>query len=160
MANTTENKEMVVSQNELSEVEKNDVASAPVSVFEQSAQQIFSTIEATDRKSRVKLYNAVNDANESLSDHLGEAIRITDLVAHPIKLENEQGELVEALRTIIVAEDGSTYHSVSNGVVDSFQKIIALVGHGPWTDEPLTIVAKEQKTRKGYRVMTLTLLDD
>ncbi|WP_431806265.1 hypothetical protein [Bacillus pumilus] len=159
MANTTENNEMVVSSNELAEVEQHDVAQAPATIFEQTSQQIFSTIVAEDRKTKIKLYNAVNNSTASLSDHIGEVLEITDLVAHPIKVQQQDGSLVDALRTVLVAKDGTTYHSVANGVVDSLQKIIALVGAGSWADDPLKIVPKNVKTRNGFTTLTLALAE-
>ncbi|MFE2611637.1 hypothetical protein ACFXDI_52175 [Streptomyces mirabilis] len=49
--------------------------------------------------------------------------------------------------------------SVSQGVASSLQRIIGIVGQGPWTDEPLKVVPKEVKTRRGFKTLTLALVD-
>ncbi|MED1164572.1 hypothetical protein, partial [Bacillus paranthracis] len=122
------------------------------SIFEAegSKEVFFSSIQKTDRKSAVKMYNAINSSENALSDHTGEVLQITDMVAHAITLEDEQTkENVDALRVVLLDKDGKGYHAVSQGVVSSIQKIISIVGPAPWTDEPLKIVPYEVKTRKG-----------
>ncbi len=61
MTNTIKNTE---NTNEV--VPTEDIATASPSIFEQTTQQMFSTIQATDRKSKIKLYNAVSNAEHSL----------------------------------------------------------------------------------------------
>ncbi|MFE3968279.1 hypothetical protein [Streptomyces cyaneofuscatus] len=137
-----------------------DIATASPTIFEQGTQQMFSTIQATDRKSSIKLYNAVSNAEHSLSDHIGEVIEITDMVAHAVELEDEvTKETIQAMRVVLLTADGQGYHSVSQGVASSLQRIIGIVGQGPWTDEPLKVVPKEVKTRRGFKTLTLALVD-
>ncbi|WP_434785694.1 hypothetical protein, partial [Bacillus velezensis] len=137
-----------------------DIATASPSIFEQGTQDMFSTITATDRKSSIKLYNAVSNAEHSLSDHIGEVIEITDMIAHAVELEDEvTKQTIKAMRVVLLTADGQGYHSVSQGVASSLQRIIGIVGQGPWSDEPLKIVPKEVKTRRGFRTLTLALVD-
>ncbi|MGE6604871.1 hypothetical protein ACQKEY_24645 [Lysinibacillus fusiformis] len=127
-------------------------------MFENTGEALFSTIQVTDRASKIKLYNAISDSENALADHKGEILEITDFVAHPIKLEDQQtGEDVEAMRVVLLTADGTGYHAVSGGVVSSMQRIIGIVGQGPWTDEPLKIVPVEKKTLKGFKTLTLKL---
>ncbi|WP_063336311.1 hypothetical protein [Bacillus subtilis] len=155
MTNTIKNTE---NTNEVLATE--DIATASPSIFEQGTQQMFSTIQATDRKSSIKLYNAVSNAEHSLSDHIGEVIEITDMVAHAVELEDEvTKETIQAMRVVLLTADGQGYHSVSQGVASSLQRIIGIVGQGPWTDEPLKVVPKEVKTRRGFKTLTLALVD-
>ncbi|PED82304.1 hypothetical protein CON65_12530 [Bacillus pseudomycoides] len=117
----------------------------------------FSSIQSKDRKSAIKVYNAINSSENPLADHRGEVLHITDMVAHAITLEDEiTKENVDALRVVLVAKDGKAYHAISQGVVSSIQKIISIVGPAPWS-EPLEIVPIEVKTRKGFKTLTLQL---
>lgn len=126
-------------------------------IFEQQTQALFSSIQGTDRATKIKVYNAISNAEHAISDMLKEEIIVQDLVAHPIKLVDETtGELLEAMRVVLLSPDGVGYHSVSSGVVDSIQRIIGIVGPAPW-NEPLTIVPTEVKTRRGFKTITLTL---
>lgn len=126
-------------------------------IFEQTDAVMFSTIQANDRESQVKLFNAINASENALADHVGEVIEVKDMVAHVIELEDEQtNEKVKALRVVLVTPDGAGYHAVSQGVVSALTKIINVVGQGPWTP-PLKVVPVEVKTRKGYRTLTIRL---
>lgn len=127
------------------------------SIFENTNQAIFSSIKGTDRATSIKIYNAINSSENSLSDHLGEVLEITDMVAHPIELEDDvTKEKIQAMRVVLLTADGVGYHSVSGGVVSSLQKIIGIVGQAPW-NEPLQVSPVEVKTRKGFKTLTLKL---
>lgn len=144
--------------NEVSVVSEDLVTNLSPSMFENTSSALFSTIQVTDRASKIKLYNAISDSENALDDHKGDILEITDMVAHPIELEDEvTKEMVQAMRVVLLDKDGTGYHAVSSGVVSSMQRIIAIVGQGPWTDEPLQIVPVEKKTRKGFKTLTLKL---
>jgi hypothetical protein len=154
----------VVNAESMEDVKTNEVAvvediakNLTPAVFEKSDEAFFSSIEPTNRETAVKVFNAINGAENSLSDHLGEVLEITDMVAHTITLQDEiTKEDVKALRVVLLTKDGVGYHSVSQGVVSSLQKIISIVGTAPW-NPALKIVPTEVKTRKGYKTLTLRL---
>ncbi|MEC3696422.1 hypothetical protein ABEX84_21400 [Bacillus subtilis] len=170
MANTKTTENEVINAEELQAEEvqsteiveavaKEDIAKFSPSMFENPAENIVSTISGEDRKARIALYNAVSNSEHSLSDHKGEILEVTDYVAHAVTLNDEQtGEDIQAMRIVLVTKDGTGYHSVSGGVAQSLQRIIGLVGKGPWTDEPLKMVCKEIKTRKGFKTLSLVLM--
>jgi hypothetical protein len=126
--------------------------------FKNPSAALYSSItDDGSRETRVKIYNAINSGNDSLSDHIKEVIEVQDIVAHPIQIADENsGEIIDALRVVLVTPDGKTYASVSLGVASSLQKIIPLVGQAPWTP-PLKIIPTEVKTRRGFKTLTLTL---
>jgi hypothetical protein len=127
------------------------------SMFENTSAALFSSIKVEDRATGVKVFNAINGAENSLSDHLGEVIEIQDMVAHPITLQDEvTKEDVQAMRVVLLTPEGVGYHAVSGGVVSSLQKLIGVVGQAPWTPA-LKVVPVEQKTRKGFKTLTLRL---
>jgi Phage Single-stranded DNA-binding protein len=145
--------------NEVSVLNREDVVTdLSPTMFEDTTQALFSTIKGEDRATRVKVYNAISDSENALDDHKGEILEITDMVAHPITLADEvTGEDVQCMRIVLLTNEGVGYHSVSQGVASSMQRIISLVGQGPWTEEPLKVVATEKKTRKGFKTHTLKL---
>ena len=108
------------------------------------------------RDNRIKIYNAVNKSGEKIDDHKGEVLNITNFAAHKVELADDDGVIIEALRIVLIAEDGTCYESVSKGVMSSLEKIFSIVGVAPWTPA-LPIIPKEVKTRKGYKVLTLEL---
>lgn len=111
------------------------------------------------RKSAVAIYNAVNSKGESLDDHKGEILEIVNVAAHPVNLVDENtGEVVNALRVVLIDKNGMNYDAVSQGIVSSLQKLFAIVGQPPYTAEPLRIKVVEQKTRKGFKTNTIELV--
>ena len=110
------------------------------------------------RASQVKVYNAINSKGDSLDDHKGEVLEIVDVAAHPVTLVDENtGEVVEALRVILVDKNGKNYDAVSQGIASSLQKIFAVVGM-PTFNPPLKMKVVEQKTRKGFKTNTIELV--
>lgn len=111
------------------------------------------------RAAAIAIYNAVNNKGESLDDNKGKVLEIVNYAAHPVSLVDENtGELVEALRIVLVDKNGVNYDAVSQGIASSLQKIIAIVGAAPWDNEPLKMKVVEQKTRKGFKTNTIELV--
>lgn len=160
MTNANTQNETAIIETETGVIVRDDIATElNPSMFENTTTALFSSIQATDRKSSVKVFNAINNAEHALSDNLGEIIEITDMVAHPITLQDEiTKEDIQAMRIVLLTKDGVGYHSVSQGVVSSLQKVIGIVGPAPWTPA-LKIVPVEVKTRKGFKTLTLQLRD-
>ena len=149
-----ENTNLVVSREDVAEVGMLDDLKNPTTSF-------FCSIENDGtRASKVAIYNALNSDGESLIDHVGEVLEITDVAAHNVKLmDKETGEITDTLRTVLVSKDGTTYSCVSSGVIESLKKVFAIVGAPSWKDEPVKMVPTEIKTRNGYRVLTLSLAE-
>ena len=148
-----ENKELMVANSA-------DVAGAGMlSAFQNTETSVFASIKDDgSRESKVAIFNAVNAPNEKLDDHKGEVLAIRDVVAHPISLVDENtGELVNALRCVLIAEDGTGYEAVSMGIASSLQKIFAIVGQPTW-EPALKLKVVEQKTRKGFKTNTIELV--
>ena len=115
------------------------------------------------RKSAVAIYNAINNADEKIADHINEVIEAVNVVAHPVELVNEEtGEIIEALRTVIVAKDGKSYTATSQGITSALSKIFSIVGSpdgGAWEKEPVKMKIKQIKTRNGdNKVNTIELV--
>ena len=117
-----------------------------------------SIVDDGSRESRVKIYNAINKAEEKLDDHKGEVLDIVDVVAHGVTLVDEQtGETIECTRIVLLDVNGVGYESISIGIYSSLQKIFAIVGVPTWI-EAVKMKCIEQKTRKGFKTLTLELI--
>ena len=123
--------------------------------------QFFCSIEDDGtRASKVKIFNAVNGADEALADHIGEVLEIIDVVAHPVRLADENtGEVIEALRTVLIDKNGKSYTAVSEGITSALSKVFGIVGMPSWKDEPVKMKIKQVKTRNGNnKVNTIELV--
>ena len=117
---------------------------------------IFTTIEGTDRKSKVKVYNAISAPDKKIAECIGEVIEIKDFVVHEVQvLDENTGELNNLLRTVIISSDGTSYEAVSIGIANSLQRLIAFLGKPSEWDEPVKVKIKQKKTRNGDNKVTL-----
>ena len=130
-----------------------------VDMFKHSDNEIFSTLELTDRKSRKDFYNAINSAKHSVGENINKRFKITNLIAHPVQLMNEEtGELDNAMRIVFIDEKGEGWHSVATGIAQSAQRIIFAYGQGPWVDEPIEVEVKQLKTRNNNNTLVLEIV--
>lgn len=134
------------------------VSAAALDIFNNPTASMFSSIPMdSSREDKVKLFNAINSSENSLTDYIGQKLEITDMVAHPIKLADMQtGEIRELLRIVLIDTDGMAFSCVSEGVANSLQKIISIFGQAPW-EPALTMSPKEIKTKAGFKVLTIEL---
>lgn len=146
-------------------VNKEDIASvALVDELKNPMGQMFSSVQDDGtRKSKVAIFNAINSADKNIADCIGDTVEIVDVIAHPVQLLDEQtGEVVNALRTILVDKDGVSYVGVSQGVTSALAKIFSIIGSpegGAWKEEPVKMKFKQVKTRNGNnKVNTIELI--
>ena len=115
------------------------------------------------RKTKVAIFNAVNGADEQIADHIGEVIEVVNVVAHPVRLADEvTGEIVDALRTVLIDKNGKSYTAVSQGITSALSKIFSIIGtpeNGAWETEPVKMKIRQVKTRNGNnKVNTIELV--
>ena len=142
-------------------IDRNDIASVNLlESLQNPGTQFFCSIKDDGtRKSRVAIYNAINNAEEQLIQHINEELAIVDVVAHEVVLPDMQtGEAVRCLRTVLISADGKGYQAVSEGVTSALSKIFSIVGLPSWADEPVIIKPKQITTKKGFKVTTLELI--
>ena len=85
-----------------------------------------------------------------------EVIEIKDFVVHPVTILDENtGELVNMLRTVIISADSTSYEAVSVGIANSLHRLIQFVGQPSEWEEPVFVKIKQKKTRTGDNKVTL-----
>lgn len=115
------------------------------------------------RSTKVAIFNAINSADESLADHINEVLEVVNVVAHPVTLVDENtGEVVNALRTVLIDKNGKAYTAVSGGIASALSRIMSIIGEptgGAWEKEPVRMKIKQVKTRNGVnKVNTIELV--
>ena len=142
------NDEVVVEKGELMSVSPSDLANP-------SETQMYCTIKAEDKKTKVEVFNAINSPDEKLSEHIGEVINLTNVIAHPVELADEvTGEVIQCLRTILIDEKGVSYEAVSGGVANALQRIMQIFGQPETWEKPLKVKAVQKATRNGNNKVT------
>ena len=150
----TNNNELMVS--------RADVASDKMmdSLTNAGAKFFCSMTDDGTRASKVAIYNAINNTEQALSDIIGQTIHVTDVVAHPIELVDEEtGVINHTVRVVLVAEEG-TFQAVSEGILSSLNKIFNSVGMPSWKDEPVAMKILQKKSSKNamFKYLTIELL--
>lgn len=111
-------------------------------------------VSSLNADAAIEVFDAISNA-ERLSDHIGEEIKLRDYVAHVIEITDDDGVVYKTIRTVLIADDGTAYAAVSNGIVSALQMLQGLLGPIASWQEPVSVMAVEQRTRQGFRVMTL-----
>jgi hypothetical protein len=118
---------------------------------------IYSTIAGDTREEKIQILDAVTNA-EPVGDHLGETIALRHVIAQATQVEDANtGEMRDAVRTIIIDDDGKAFAAVSDGMLMALQNIFGIMGNPNTWAEPLPITVVEVKGRKGFKFFTVRI---
>lgn len=115
------------------------------------------------RKSKVTIYNAVNSVEKRLADCINMTLDVVNIVAFPVAIADEEtGEVVNCLSTVLITKDGTCYGATSQGIANSLSRIFSIVGmpdDGAWEKEPVKMKIKQVNTRNGdNKILTIELV--
>lgn len=131
--------------NELMSIDDVDQTPAVVIVKgEMTKQQSFNMLKGQDKKLSV-----------------GDELTMVGAIFHPCHVKTPSGEYEEHIRTVILADDGTTYGSVSNGIFREMKEIISFFEE-PSEDNPIKIritqkhfTGKDGIARQTYTIKVL-----
>lgn len=150
-----ENNEIAVRQ-ESTGVNKFDDMGFDVSVDLTSAQLAFSSLKAETDEEKAKLFNAINNPENRLSDCINMKIKAKDLFIEVVNCTNEEtGEVTACPRIVIIDEKGVGYQAVSVGIYSALKKVIQIFGKPTW-EKPINLEVK-QVTKGNRKMLTLNI---
>lgn len=115
----------------------------------------YYSIVPETQEEKIALYNAINNPDKRLGDHINMVIEVKDILVEVVQLEQEEtGELQNCPRIIIIDSKGTSYQCVSVGIFSALKRIMTLFGEPRTWKAPIKI--KVLQTTKGERKM-LTL---
>lgn len=136
--------------------QKVDVDGAAMIADLSTAVTAYCSMIVESVEDKVKVYNAMSNAAESLAEHIGEEIPIRHVYVDVIQCENEKtGEKENCPRIVLIAQDGQTYQAVSRGIFGSLKRIFQMFGTPDTWDFALVVKPRRVKTRRGYYTNTL-----
>ena len=130
-----------------------------------SESGMYTSITATDAKSRAILYNAVNDA-ESLFDHVNKCtekgekciLSLSDIVVQTSEMtDSETGEVVTSPRVTLVTDKGPLT-TLSTGILSSLRTLVAIMGEPSEWEKPVRVEVRQRRSRSGNLFMSLRAL--
>lgn len=120
---------------------------------------IFSTIKADNQAAKLALYDAVTDAIP-VAEYLDQTINLIHVAAQVVKVKQDDGSMVECVRTILLDENGTAYAAVSNGLFSAVQDFLGVVGMPEqWEAGAIPVRVVSMMSRSRFRFYTLKLAE-
>lgn len=155
--NENMNAETVVTSTELAEVKSNPLEVMDVNEFSNPVNTAMycSIKDDGSAKSKAAIFNAINSPEKKVADFIGKTIALKDIVAHPIRLLDENtGEVIDAMRMVLIDDKGEGYEAVSSGLVNAVSRILQIFGQPETWSEPIKVEVVQKGTRNGTNKVT------
>ena len=119
---------------------------------------VFSTFEGDDIETKKALATAVTDASP-LNEALNDPFFLKNFVVQATTMVNDDGEEQPILRIILVTAEGKALSCAADGIFKVLQTYTGIFGHpSVWPAEGIAMQAVENKSRRGFRYLTLKLV--
>lgn len=115
----------------------------------------FVSFRAEDIKSKVRLFNAMNQPKYKVSDMINKKIKLKDVILMNVTMEGEDGEQETGIRSVLIDADGNAYNATSNGIFSSLTNLYMIFGTLHFED-PLEILISQIPTKRGS-TLSITL---
>ena len=115
----------------------------------------FVSFRAEDMKSKVRLFNALNQPKYKVSDMINKKIKLKDVILMNVTMEGEGGEQDTGIRSVLIDADGNAYNATSNGIFSSLTNLYMIFGTLHFED-PLEIMISQIPTKRGS-TLSITL---
>ena len=115
----------------------------------------FVSFRAEDMKSKVRLFNAMNQPKYKVSDMINKKIKLKDVILMNVTMEGEDGEQDTGIRSVLIDSDGNAYNATSNGIFSSLTNLYMIFGTLHFED-PLEILISQIPTKRGS-TLSITL---
>ena len=116
-----------------------------------TATSSYCSMVADTPEEKATLFNAMNNPDERIADHINETIAVKDLYCEVVQCVNQEtGEVSTCPRIVLIDDKGKSYASVSLGIYSAMKKLISIYGQPTW-DKPIKV--KVMQISKGTRKM-------
>lgn len=129
----------------------------------------YCSIQAEDRASKAKVFNAMNNPDHRVGDFINKTIKLKDVLAEVITMDEkdaddqpvidpETGEAkrTQAIRVVLFDDKGESYQAVSTGIYNAVKKLMMIYGAPTWED-PITVEVKQVSLGKN-QMLTLNVV--
>ena len=125
----------------------------------QADKPYYCSVKANTQAEKIKLFNALENADLRLNDCVDQEIAIKDVyVERYVKQENDTEKV--KFRTILFGEDGKTYVTASYGVYNCMSKIFRAFGTPDNWTESLKVKVTKRDIGNGKQALNLTLVTE
>lgn len=106
-----------------------------------------TSINTNTPEGAIEIFNALSDA-EDIRDYLGETLEIVNFAAEPAEFEDEDGEVRQGVRTVLITKDGKALQSGSDQLVRSLNRLFGIFGTPDTWEKPVKIVISDEVSAK------------
>jgi len=153
----TEKKTEVLTQETTALSVATSAAAAAEMLGIEKATNLWTSIPNNSPANTAKIMNAMNGGERNLGELDGKVIYAKDMLMHSVEFENDDGEMQEATRIVLIEENGNAYGSTASGIASSLKTILTLMGMPPWAT-PLALTSQEFTTRKKRKSVRLKMV--
>jgi hypothetical protein len=147
----------VPSQTGLSVTEQQEVKLQATinSVFGTLGGQTFDNFDG-DKIARWKLQAAACGPDvKGIDDVPSTGIAVKYFYVHPVELDGPtEGEIVTAIRCVLIDENGLAYGFVSNYLARDLARMISVFGADVW-NPPITVMVRQNKGKAGHKFYSI-----
>lgn len=109
-----------------------------------------TNLDMTLMENKKLAFNMLNASEIRLSDMVGKTIHANDYVIDNLEIvDKETGEVMQTSRLVIRDNQGRTYHTMAKGLLESFNRILAVFGDS-WGDG-FVLTVNQVNTSTGKR---------
>lgn len=119
---------------------------------------LYSTITGDSMEARLAILSAVTDS-EPVIDHIGETFQLRHVIVQASSVADEDGNETDAVRVIVIDEDGNAWHAMSKGLFTYMRNLFDIVGNPKDWTQPLPVQFVEKRGRNGFRFLTVKLAE-
>lgn len=118
----------------------------------------YSSIKIKSQDDLKRVYNALETCDKLLNDCVGEEIDIKDIYIESFISKHDNTEGNVKYRTILFADDGTTYVTTAYGVFNALRKIVSMYGEPSTWETPLKVQVVKRSIGHGKETLTLKLI--
>ena len=111
----------------------------------------YCSMVAETRQDKAVLYNAVQNPDSKISDHINQKIQFVNVKMEQVEMTDEEtGDTRKAIRTILITPDGKGILCTSNGIARSLYDMFTIFGTpDTWEGEVMECIVRQVETGKG-----------
>ena len=147
--------------NEIAILSSNNGLMASLDAMRSGGSMVVTTFEESNLETKLATFDAMTNA-VAVSDHFGTAINLRNWVIQPVEMPVDDKDPSKgtalAPRIILIDDDGSAYAAISSGILKSLENLVGVFGKPSGWPESIPVAVVEEKSRKGFRFMTLKIV--
>lgn len=115
----------------------------------------YCSMVVSNREQQKAFYNAVQNCDKKMSDFINKELTFTDVYMEKTEViekdakGNPTGVIQDAVKIVLILEDGTGVVSTSKGVLTSLYAMFRIFGTPDMWEEPMTVCVKQIETTKG-----------